>query len=92
MSPVSSTISLRLPDKTRQRLDDLAIRSRRSRSYIIQRALELHLNDVVAEEIASEGAGRYSKLRSMAGAGSKLHGGRSREEIDSFIDWLRGDD
>jgi predicted transcriptional regulator len=88
----SPTLSLRLPNETRERLDRVAERSRRSRSYIIQRALELHLDDVAREEAPFRQAGFYSSLLKFAGAGARLNGGRSKEEIDADIRWLRGDD
>ena len=87
----SSTLSLRLPADTRERLDRVAAKSRRSRSYIIQRALELHLDEVAKRE-APEPSGLYESLMKFAGAGANLHGGRSKEEIDADIRWSRGDD
>ena len=87
----TSTLSLRLPNETRQRLDRAAEKSRRSRSYIIQRALELHLDEVAKEEVVPEKPGFYDRLLKFAGAGA-VNGGRSKEEIDAHIRWLRGDD
>jgi hypothetical protein len=88
----SPTLSLRLPNETRARLDRIAEQSRRSRSYIILRALERHLDDVAKEEMPTNRSGFYPSLLKFAGAGAKLSGGRSKEEIDAEIRWLRGDD
>jgi predicted transcriptional regulator len=88
----TSTISLRLPKEARERLDRVAAQSRRSRSYIIQRALEIHLDDVARAEAQVETSGRYARLLEFAGAIAKVNGGRSKEEIDRDVEWLRGDD
>lgn len=90
--PSSSTLSLRLPEETRERLDRVAKKSRRSRSYIIQRALELHLDDVAKEETPPKETERFARLLSMQGAGRGPEGGRTKQEIDSYIRWLRDDD
>lgn len=88
----TSTISLRLPKEARERLDRVAEKSRRSRSYIMQRALELHLDSVAREEDQPERQGRYAKLLSMQGAAIGPGGPRTRQEIDDYINWLRDDD
>lgn len=90
--PSSSTLSLRLPAETRERLDRAAKKSRRSRSYLIQRALELHLDEVAKEEAVPAQSGRYARLLSMQGAGIGPDGGRTKQEIDDYIRWLRDDD
>ena len=88
----SPTLSLRLPQDAREKLDRIAKQSRRSRSYIVQRALEMNIDEVARQEAPSETPGFYSSLQKFAGAGAKLNGGRSKEEIDADIRWLRGDD
>lgn len=90
--PSSPTLSLRLPKATRERLDRAAKTSRRSRSYIIQRALELHLDEVAKEEAAPAQSGRFERLLAMQGAGRGPDGGRTKQEIDDYIRWLRDDD
>jgi predicted transcriptional regulator len=86
------TISLRLPKNARERLDKVAAKSRRSRSYIIQAALERHLDEIEREEAEKPKKGRLSGILGLAGAGTVLNGPRSAEEIDAHIRWLRGDD
>ena len=89
---LTSTISLRLPKEARERLARAAARARRSRSYIIQRALELHLDEVAREEAPPARPGRYGRLLAMEGAGIGSGGPRTKEEIDDYIRWLRDDD
>ena len=86
------TISLRLPKEARERLDRVAARARRSRSYIIQRALELHLDEVARKEAPPADTGRYARLLGMQGAGIGPGGPRTKEDIDDYIRWLRDDD
>jgi RHH-type transcriptional regulator, rel operon repressor / antitoxin RelB len=90
--PVTPTISLRLPKDARERLDKVAAKSRRSRSFIIQEALERHLDEIEREQLREPQKGRLSTILGLAGAGTALNGPRSKEEIDAHIRWLRGDD
>ncbi|MEK7446738.1 MAG: ribbon-helix-helix domain-containing protein, partial [candidate division NC10 bacterium] len=48
--PVS--VSVRLPDKTAQALDDLASATERPRTYLIVRALEAYLADHADYQVA----------------------------------------
>ena len=65
--------------------------ARASRPGCIQRALEMHLEEVAKQETPGP-SGLYEGLMKFAGAGAKLHGGLSKEEIDADIRWSRGDD
>ena len=85
------TISLRLPQEAREKLDHLAGRLRRSRSYVMQRALELQYEAIVREE-EPKAPGRYAKLLSMQGGAIGSDGPRTKQEIDDYIRWLRDDD
>ena len=84
----TSTLSLRLPKDARDRLDKAAAQSRRSRSYIVQEALDRHLDEIVREESQQKPQG-LSFIRSLAGIGAERYGARTKEEIDSHIRWLR---
>ena len=86
------TISLRLPQTARDKLDQLAKRLRRPRSYIMLRALELHYDDIVRQEEPRERPSRYANLLSMQGAAIGPDGPRTKQEIDDYIRWLRDDD
>ena len=88
----SASISLRLSATARERLDKAAVKTRRSRSYLIQAALERHLDEIVTEEQVQAPKARFSTLLSLAGAAAARNGPRSREDIDRDIRWLRGDD
>jgi predicted transcriptional regulator len=90
--PASPTISLRLPKDARERLDRAAAKSRRSRSYLIQEALERHLDEIVGEETGTKSDNRFAATLRLAGAGAALNGPRSKQEIDRHIRCLRGDD
>lgn len=88
----SSTLSLRLTKEARERLDKAAIRSRRSRAYIVQEALDRHLDEIEREEAPAPKKSRFATIFSLAGAGAAINGPRSKEEIDNHIRWLRDDD
>jgi hypothetical protein len=88
----SATISLRLPQEVRERIDRAAAKSRRSRSYIMQRALELHLDALERGGDLPERQGRYDNLLSLQGAAIGPDGPRTKIEIDDYIRWLRDDD
>jgi predicted DNA-binding protein len=88
MTAASPTISLRLPQEARDRLDRATIKTRRSRSFLMQRALEKHLDDIEREETAAP-MKRLSVVLGLAGAGASPSAQRSTEEIDAHIRWLR---
>jgi RHH-type rel operon transcriptional repressor/antitoxin RelB len=88
----TSTLSLRLTKEARERLDKAAARSRRSRAYIVQEALERHLDEIEREETPAPKKSRFAAILSLAGAGAALNGPRTKEDIDNDIRWLRGDD
>ena len=88
----SPTISLRLSDEVRERLDSLAARTRRSRSFLMQEALARYLDEIEREQTVPLQRRSLSKVFSMAGAGADARHPRSAEEINKHIRWLRGDD
>jgi len=49
---MSTAISIRLPDELAKQLDGIAKETERSRSYIIQKALESYLEDYADLQIA----------------------------------------
>jgi len=49
---MSTAISVRLPEKLAKQLDDISKETERSRSFIIQKALESYINDYADLQIA----------------------------------------
>lgn len=88
----SPTLSVRLPEKTRERLDQAATSTRRSRSFLIQEALERHLNEIVTEQGGDARKSRLERLLALAGVGERLAGPQTAEEIDARIREFRGDE
>lgn len=86
------SLSVRLPEGVRERLDIAAQRTNRSRSFLVQEALTRHLNDIVTEQSGGTAQSRLDKLRALKGAGARMYGPRSAEEIDAQIREFRGDD
>ena len=82
-------VSLRLPQATRDKLDKAAAATRRSRSFLMQEALERHLDDLVREE-AQGRPRRLDTLLSLGGAGQREGAPRSAEDIQAYTNWLRG--
>lgn len=91
MSTHSQTISIRLPEASRKRLDQAAKLTRRSRSFLMQEALERYLADVVNGEVRGTGKRRLTTLLTLGGAGKRSGAPRSAEEINQHIRWLRDD-
>jgi predicted DNA-binding protein len=89
ISSVSPIISLRLPKEARERLDRAAAKMRRSRSFLMQRALERHLDEIEREEAQPPARRRLSTILELGGAGVPASGPRSAEEIDAHLRWLR---
>jgi predicted DNA-binding protein len=89
MTVLSPTVSLRLPPAARERLDRATAKTRRSRSFIMQRALERHLDEIEREEAQTPVKRRLSTVLSLGGAGVPKAGPRNASEIDAHIRWLR---
>jgi predicted transcriptional regulator len=83
-------VTARLPEALVDKLDEVARRLGRSRSWIIKKALETYLPSSQKTDTTKAGAPR--DLMSFAGAGIKISNRRSAEEIDAEIRWLRGND
>lgn len=92
MASDSSLLSVRIPDELRAKLDEAARRMRRSRGHIVKEALEQHLGSGNGGETSEERAVRVARFLAFAGAGAKLHGGRTAREIDEAIRQFRGDE
>ncbi|MGE3244929.1 MAG: ribbon-helix-helix protein, CopG family [Beijerinckiaceae bacterium] len=89
MANSSATISLRLPPEALSRLEKASEKTRRSRSYLMLRALELHLQDIEREESQGGKDARLSTVLGLGGAGADRNAPRSAKDIDAHIRWLR---
>ena len=89
MPAVLPPVSLRLPKATRDKLDKAARATRRSRSFLMQEALERHLDEIVRED-ATARPKRFDVLLSLGGAGQRENAPRSAEDIQAYTNWLRG--
>jgi metal-responsive CopG/Arc/MetJ family transcriptional regulator len=88
--PVSSpTISLRLPKEVRERLDHATVRTRRSRSFLMQEALHRHLADIERDQTLISPKRRLATLLSIGGAGKRDHAPRTDKDVNDHIRWLR---
>jgi predicted DNA-binding protein len=86
------TLSVRLPGEVRERLEQAARHTNRSRSFLVQEALTRHLDDIMREQKADETKSRLEKLCTLKGAGARLYGPRSEEDITAQIREFRGDE
>lgn len=88
----SPSLSIRLPPELRDRLEQAAARMKQSRSVLIQAALTKHLDEV--EAIAAPGvqSRQMRALLVLKGAGARLYGPRSEEDIQAQIREFRGDE
>ncbi|WP_157879020.1 TraY domain-containing protein [Pararhodospirillum photometricum] len=85
-------LSIRLPGEIRERLEQAALRTNRSRSFLVQEALTRHLDDIMREQGASETQSRLERLRALKGAGARIYGPLSAEQIDADIREFRSDE
>ena len=92
MPAPSPTISLRLKPASRERLDRVTEKTHRSRSYIMQVALDRHLDDIEREEASLTKKGHLSTLLSLAGSGYNPAAPRTALEIAEYTNWLRGNE
>lgn len=90
--PATSTLTVRLPDETRDALDRAAEKLQRSRAFLIRQLVDRHLDDVVRAETPGAHGDRFARIRALALRGGELSRFRSAEEVDAFIREGRGDD
>ncbi len=88
MPDTSPTISIRLPESSRKRLDRAAKATRRSRSFLMKEALDRYLTEIVENE-QKAAARPLERLLGFARAGAGSATPRSAEEVDRHIRWLR---
>lgn len=91
MTMTTPSLSIRLSDEVRERLEQAAQRTNRSRSFLIREALTRHLSDIVTDLGGAAGTtSRMEKLRAMKGAGARIYGPRSAADIDGQVREFRG--
>jgi hypothetical protein len=89
----SATLSLRVPNDLKSRLERASLRTHRSRAYLTIAALKKYLNEVEMEEAKTSSPSNYAIAERYKGIGAKMLGkGRSAIEIDTIIRDLRGDE
>jgi predicted DNA-binding protein len=88
----SSTLSVRISDDLRERLERATVETSRSRNQIVKMALEKHLDKITSEETAPLHSKSFDRLKSFKGKGVTSRSFRSGEEVDAYIRRLRGDD
>ncbi len=92
-TPSNVTLSLRVPDEIKTRLEQASIRTHRSRAYLTIAALKKYLSDVEKEELKTTAPSKYKFAERYRGIGAKMLGrGRSAAEIDALIRDTRGDE
>lgn len=83
MTSPSTTISLRLPQETKERLERAAAAQRRSQSFIVKEALDQYL-ERFANLTPEDRAERLRRLLAFEGVGAR-DGGRTAEDIDAQV-------
>jgi predicted transcriptional regulator len=92
-TPPSATLSLRVPNELKNRLERVSARTHRSRAYLTIAALQKYLNEVEKEEVKTAVPSKYGLAKRYSGVGAKMLGkGRSAQEIDAMIRDQRGDE
>lgn len=90
----SSTLSLRLPRETGERLERAVQLTHRSAVVLAQEAIDKYLDTLLEDKDRSidDRAGRLAHFLSYRGVGVGADGGRSIEDIDAQVREFRGDD
>ena len=89
-----STVPIRLTDENMARLESAAKSTHRSRSFLVNTAIEQQFRDIESgtpQDMPIK-KGRLDRLLAMEGIGAKLYGPRTQEDIDAEIRELRGDE
>lgn len=92
MPAATPTVSVRLPESTKTRLERIAKRMRRSRSSLMVEALDRHLDEIQEEYGIADTQGRFAEIMKFKGVGAAIAGPRSVEEIDASTCDFRGDE
>ncbi len=92
MNTTTPTMSLRVPETMKGRLDRMAKTMRRSRSSLVLEALERYLDSIQSEQAVSDTKSRFSNIMKFKGAGISITGGSTAKEIDASIRDFRGDE
>jgi predicted DNA-binding protein len=92
MATSDATISVRLPQETRDALDRAAKNTHRSRAFLIKEALDKHLSTLESGAVAEQSHRRLGLLKELTSAGDRVGRSRSGAEIDAMIRFIRGDD
>ena len=90
MASPASVLSVRIEAGLRQELDRAAKKTRRSRSYLVKEALELHLADVVNDQTVPKRTDHMAMLRELQNK-ARIMGGRSAAQIEADREEFRGD-
>jgi len=85
----SPTISLRLPKETLERLDRATAHARRSRSFLMQEALNRYLQEIELQAPPPSKTRPLTKLMALEGAGYREGAWRSSDEVIEHVRRLR---
>ena len=97
MPTAVSPTSVRLSESTKKLLDDAATKTRRSRSFLVEETLKLHLLETVrsqggAEAKNREASNRLARILAKGGVGVRLVGEQSAESLEQRSREFRGND
>lgn len=92
MAATGTTLSIRIPQKSRAALDQAAKATRRSRSFLVNEALDRHLTAIVAEQLPQPAKSKLALMMELKGAGAKFGPLRPAADIDAAIRAMRGDE
>lgn len=92
MTTTTPTVSIRVPEPIKSRLDRMAKKMRRSRSSLMIEALDRHLDVMQQEQAVADTQGRFAEILKFKGAGAVVSKPRSVKEIDAAVRDFRGDE
>ena len=91
MSAATHPTSIRLSKEMLALLDQRARETKRSRSFLVEQALRRQLAAAGPTD-ADEAARKIDRLRAFKGAGTRLHGPLSTDQIEALHRDFTGDD
>ena len=92
MAAPRQTLSIRIPPKSRAALDRAAKATRRSRSFLVNEALDRHLAAIIGEQGPKPAKRSLALMMALKGVGAQFGPLRSGVEIDAAIRDMRGDE
>ena len=89
MTATNQSVSIRLEPHTKAALDDAAKRTKRSRSFLMQEALEKYLVEITKQQEVQSSKPPLSQILELAKRSAKPIYVRTGGQVQADLRWLR---